>query len=553
MLTPVPMTRDLDPGYLALVSATEGELLRAARLLTGDWAGAETLLRSTLAWALRAWEVLSIDPAARTRLRQRLIATYLVGPGAEPASGAAAPARLPARLPAPNGTAARSLTDILMDPAGRHDTATAGHHNPATAGHHNPATAGRATSPGAENRPDPTGRHTPGDADRTTAGGVARGLFDPPPRDTGAAGHAAAPDAADSRIDPVRHDAGRTAHRGIGGSLFDPPPREAPPDAGHVQRDAIDSAGDPADRDTTRAAGRAAQRDPADTARDPADHDPTRAAGRVPQRDRADNAREPADRDTILDAGRAARRGAGGLFDPPPRDTGREEARDAADNRIDPADRDTTRDVGQAAQRDAAGSASERTATPVAGTAPRERADTRSGWPTGRGEPEAGGQPAPADAAHPRTDPISARSPAEDRRGRSAPGLPGDGEAGGPVHVPPARVAPDDQPARSGAVGNGGARDGVARGADRWRGWRPEPGGPAGGPAYGAGVAAANGGTALVTALSTLDPEQRALVVSRYYLGLSAAEIGEILGDDAEEVTIAAARLRSGLPHPLLG
>jgi hypothetical protein len=300
MLTPVPMTRDLDPAYLALVSSTEGELLRAARLLTGDWTGAETLLRSTLAWALRAWEVLGGDPAARIRLRQRLIATYLVSTD-DPAAAALPYADIAAAdwspppgaadsAPEPVGVApSRGLSDMLMDPAGRHTT------------------------------------HETGSA---SGGGP-----------TGSAGDAVAPGTA------------------------------------------------------------------------------------------------------------------------------------------------------------APGSA-----------------------------PAAGAQTTAAAAGVP-----------------GVPGPPGDEDADVPVRA--VRGADD----HAGAARNGAA----AAGAGRWPSRRGSGGSDA--MAYGAGAAAANGGTALVTALSTLDPEERALVVSRYYLGLSAAEIGEILGDDAEEVTIAAARLRSGLPHPLLG
>jgi RNA polymerase sigma factor (sigma-70 family) len=47
---------------------------------------------------------------------------------------------------------------------------------------------------------------------------------------------------------------------------------------------------------------------------------------------------------------------------------------------------------------------------------------------------------------------------------------------------------------------------------------------------------------ALVEALSGLPAEDRAVVVSRYYLGLSAVEIGEILGVDAERVSTVATR-----------
>jgi DNA-directed RNA polymerase specialized sigma24 family protein len=70
-----------DSAFLALVDAHEETLLRAARLLTGDWEQAEDLLQSTLAWMLSAWQTLGGEPAAPLRLRQRLVAAYLEGPG----------------------------------------------------------------------------------------------------------------------------------------------------------------------------------------------------------------------------------------------------------------------------------------------------------------------------------------------------------------------------------------------------------------------------------------------------------------------------------------
>jgi DNA-directed RNA polymerase specialized sigma24 family protein len=71
------MSPRLDPDFLALVAAHEEELLRAARLLTGDWERAEKLLRDALAWALAGWELLADDPAAGLRIQQRLIADFL--------------------------------------------------------------------------------------------------------------------------------------------------------------------------------------------------------------------------------------------------------------------------------------------------------------------------------------------------------------------------------------------------------------------------------------------------------------------------------------------
>jgi hypothetical protein len=90
MLTLISTTDDLDPAFLELVSAYEDGLLRAARLLTGDWAAGETLLRGTLAWALAGWDVLAADEDPGVRLQQRLVASYLAGAdtaGAVPVDG----------------------------------------------------------------------------------------------------------------------------------------------------------------------------------------------------------------------------------------------------------------------------------------------------------------------------------------------------------------------------------------------------------------------------------------------------------------------------------
>jgi DNA-directed RNA polymerase specialized sigma24 family protein len=68
-----------DPDFLALIAEHEEALLRAARLLTGDWERAEHLLRDTLAWALAGWEVLAAEEVAALRIQQRLIADFLSG------------------------------------------------------------------------------------------------------------------------------------------------------------------------------------------------------------------------------------------------------------------------------------------------------------------------------------------------------------------------------------------------------------------------------------------------------------------------------------------
>ncbi len=71
------MSQTLTATYGALVRAHHDTLLRAARLLTGDWRRAESLLRETLAWTLNAWQVLGNEGGAPLRVRQQLVASYL--------------------------------------------------------------------------------------------------------------------------------------------------------------------------------------------------------------------------------------------------------------------------------------------------------------------------------------------------------------------------------------------------------------------------------------------------------------------------------------------
>src|SRR5215203_5305487 len=72
------MTRTPPAAFVSLLRVQQEPLLRAARLLTGDWAAAEDLLRRTLAWALAHWGTFEEDatPAALV-VRLRLIALYL--------------------------------------------------------------------------------------------------------------------------------------------------------------------------------------------------------------------------------------------------------------------------------------------------------------------------------------------------------------------------------------------------------------------------------------------------------------------------------------------
>lgn len=98
------MSRRLDPDFLALVTEHEDTLLRAARLLTGDWDRAEHLLRDTLVWALGGWEGLADDEVAALRIHQRLIADFLATrPDLAAPTGALDPIRPPHEPAAPGG------------------------------------------------------------------------------------------------------------------------------------------------------------------------------------------------------------------------------------------------------------------------------------------------------------------------------------------------------------------------------------------------------------------------------------------------------------------
>jgi DNA-directed RNA polymerase specialized sigma24 family protein len=85
------MTRTPPPAFLSLVRVQQESLLRAGRMLTGDWAAAEDLLRQTLAWALANWGSFEQDgtPAALV-VRLRLVALFLADadPDEPPASDA---------------------------------------------------------------------------------------------------------------------------------------------------------------------------------------------------------------------------------------------------------------------------------------------------------------------------------------------------------------------------------------------------------------------------------------------------------------------------------
>jgi DNA-directed RNA polymerase specialized sigma24 family protein len=72
------MTRTPPPAFVSLLRVQQEPLLRAAKLLTGDWPAAEELLRRTLAWALANWATIERKEAPPTLLvRQELISLYL--------------------------------------------------------------------------------------------------------------------------------------------------------------------------------------------------------------------------------------------------------------------------------------------------------------------------------------------------------------------------------------------------------------------------------------------------------------------------------------------
>jgi hypothetical protein len=515
MLTPVPMTRDLDPAYRALVSSTEGELLRAGRLLTGAWPDAETLLRSTLAWALGAWEVLADDPAAVVRLKQRLIATYLVG--ADTGRARSAPG-------ADGSGAARSDVD-RPGPYGPIPLGAAGPPTGAARSEVDPFGAQGPPRLGADRRPTGVPRS---EVDRF---GV-HGLSAEPATDTGRSG----PDRFDAYAPPglgtdpsPRSDTALRSRPGSvsrydgvhGGATAPSQPSSHEPPA------AVTS-----DPNSRRSSGTADEGKP----RPPRDHPPGTApglggtsTGEVPGRASSGDARTPGPRRNEPGADPAGMIDEGAAPDTPDRRA------DSAGRRWSSLREDRLASRGADAQADGAAGLPGEPPAPGSAGGPGSREAGAAGDSAGRDAVGAG--------AGSLTDYLLTPRSGDDRMGdRIARSNRGATAAVGGEGVPAAgRSRPDGVPSRLTDPGSERARDP-----------RRRPDGAAARAPDGAGAAAANGGTALVASLSTLDPEGRALVVSRYYLGLSAAEIGEILGDDAEEVTIAAARLRSGLPHPLL-
>jgi DNA-directed RNA polymerase specialized sigma24 family protein len=74
------MSRTPPTAFVSLLQAQQEGLVRAARLLTGDWERAEDLLQLTMAWALANWGTFEEDgtPAALV-VRLRLVALFLAG------------------------------------------------------------------------------------------------------------------------------------------------------------------------------------------------------------------------------------------------------------------------------------------------------------------------------------------------------------------------------------------------------------------------------------------------------------------------------------------
>lgn len=97
------MSRTPPPAFVSLLQAQQEPLVRAARLLTGDWDRAEDLLLRTLTWALTNWSTIERKAApAGLLIRQELISLYLAD-AEDPYSGLEEPPPAPAASePAPS-------------------------------------------------------------------------------------------------------------------------------------------------------------------------------------------------------------------------------------------------------------------------------------------------------------------------------------------------------------------------------------------------------------------------------------------------------------------
>ena len=131
--------------FVSLARAQQDSLLRAGRLLTGDWEAAEELLRKTLAWALANWDVIEeAQMPAALAVRQRIIELYLAEQRIEEdyeqdeEGGAVGPAGVrdtgpePAGRPEPTGLAGPGPgTGLRREGLGEwHDEETATIHGP---------------------------------------------------------------------------------------------------------------------------------------------------------------------------------------------------------------------------------------------------------------------------------------------------------------------------------------------------------------------------------------------------------------------------------------
>jgi DNA-directed RNA polymerase specialized sigma24 family protein len=82
-----------DPAFVALIDSQRETLLRAARLLTGDWAAANELMDETVGWARGEWT--SLTGSAGLRLRQRMVSAYVADAAAAGAGSKTVGHRLP--------------------------------------------------------------------------------------------------------------------------------------------------------------------------------------------------------------------------------------------------------------------------------------------------------------------------------------------------------------------------------------------------------------------------------------------------------------------------
>jgi DNA-directed RNA polymerase specialized sigma24 family protein len=93
-----------DSAFVALTDSERKTLLRAARLLTGDWAAANQLMDETVGWALTERPPLTGNRGAGVRVRQRMVSAYV----ADARAGA--------------GSARTGMTRVAEEPSETHST-----------------------------------------------------------------------------------------------------------------------------------------------------------------------------------------------------------------------------------------------------------------------------------------------------------------------------------------------------------------------------------------------------------------------------------------------